>query len=98
MNYARDLMRKIDSKLATSKNYQCLVCVNVLDKHSHTSRPIGADSESIPSRPCKSTLNAFKHPARAFVPPELFVVGLWYDLDPVITVCSHRLAPIPAAI
>lgn len=92
-------MRKIDSKLATNKNYQCPLCINALDKNSHTtSWPVGAYSESIPSRPCKSTQTAFKHPDRAFVRPEVFVVGLWYDPDPVMTVCSHRLAPIPAAI
>lgn len=40
----------------------------------------------------------FELPLRAFIPPEHFVVVLWYDLDPVITVCSHRLAPNPVAI
>lgn len=92
-------MRKIDSKVTVNKNYQCPLCANVLDKHSHkTSRPFGSNSEIIPSRPCRSTQTAFKRPLRAFVPPEHIVVGLWYDLDPVITVCSHRLAPNPVAI
>lgn len=84
--------KKIDSKLTVNKNYQCPLRANVLDKHSHkTSWPFGSDSEIIPS-------TAFKHPLRVFVPPEHFAVGLWYDLDPAITVCSQCLAPNPVAI
>lgn len=83
------MRKKIDSKLTVNKNYQCPLCANVLDKHSRkTSWPFGSDSEIIPSRPCSSTQTAFKHPLRAFVPPEHFAVVLWYDLDPAITVCS----------